>query len=66
MIKVNGHSSLRRDLNSNSIINVDVESYDKYRHLIEKENNQEERISKLEKKLDTMIDLLGDLLNKNN
>ena len=66
MIKVNGHSGLRRDPNSNSIINVDSESYHKHRHNIEKNNNQEQRISKLEKKLDTVIDLLSDLLNKNN
>tara|TARA_B100001939_G_scaffold347407_1_gene368938 strand:- start:1449 stop:1649 length:201 start_codon:yes stop_codon:yes gene_type:complete len=66
MIKIKGHSGLRRDLNSNSVINVDIESYNKHKNLIEKQNNQEQRISKLEKKLDTVIDLLSDLLNKNN
>lgn len=66
MIKISGHSGLRRDLNSNSIVNVDIESYNKHRRLIEKQNDQESKILELEKKIDTVIDLLGDLLNKNN
>tara|TARA_X000000950_G_C13797530_1_gene612056 strand:+ start:192 stop:392 length:201 start_codon:yes stop_codon:yes gene_type:complete len=66
MIKIKGHSGLKRDLNSNSIINVDIESYNKHKNLIEKQNNQERRILELEKKLNTAIDLLNDLLNKNN
>lgn len=66
MIKIKGHSGLRRDLNSNSVINVDIESYNKHKNLIEKQNNQERRILELEKKLNTAIDLLNDLLNKNN
>ena len=55
MIKIKGHSGLKRDLNSNSIINVDIESYNKHKNLIEKQNNQERRILELEKKLNTAI-----------
>ena len=55
MIKIKGHSGLKRDLNSNSIINVDIESYNKHKNLIEKQNNQERRILELEKKLNATI-----------
>jgi hypothetical protein len=66
MIKVEGHSNLRRDPKSNSIVNVDMEAFKNYQMQVNKIKNQEKRIDKLEEKLDKITDLLSDLLNKNN
>lgn len=66
MIKVEGHSNLRRDPSSNSIVNVDIEAYKRYQAELKRIKSQEERIQKLEDKLDNITNLLTDLLNKNN
>ena len=65
MIKVEGHSNLRRDPSSNSIINVDIEAYKRHQTELMRVKSQEKRIQKLEDKLDNITNLLTDLLNKN-
>ena len=64
MIKVKGHSDLRRNLDSNSIVNVDIDSYEKYRRLTQKNMDYEKRISHIEDKLDNLTNMMSDLLNK--
>ena len=66
MIKVEGHSNLRRDPNTGAIVNIDIESHKKYLEKIKRSEDQEKRIQILENKLDNITDLLTDLLNKNN
>ena len=51
MIKVEGHSNLRRDPSSNSIINVDMEAYKRHQTELMRVKSQEKRIRKLEDKL---------------
>ncbi|NDB56270.1 hypothetical protein EB169_10650 [archaeon] len=65
MIKVKGHPHLRRDLDSNSIINVDFESYQNHKLLVKKSEEQDKKIKSIENKLDNITNLLEDLLNKN-
>jgi hypothetical protein len=64
MIKVKGHSDLRRNPDSNSIINVDIDSYEKYRRLTKKNIDYEKRIGAIEDKLDNLTNMMSDLLNK--
>tara|TARA_S200002703_G_scaffold32349_2_gene28219 strand:- start:311 stop:511 length:201 start_codon:yes stop_codon:yes gene_type:complete len=66
MMKVKGHPHLRRDLDSNSIVNVDFESYQNHKLLVEKTKEQDKKIKSIENKLDNITNLLEDLLNKNN
>jgi len=66
MIKVKGYPHLRRDLDSNSIVNVDFESYQNHKLLVEKTKEQDKKIKSIENKLDNITNLLEDLLNKNN
>lgn len=66
MIKVKGHTELRRDPNTGSIVNIDMESYKKYQEKVQRYQEHEKRIDKLEDKIDTITELLTDLLNKNN
>jgi len=66
MIKVKGHSDLRRNPDSNSIVNVDMDSYEKYRRLTQKNLDYEKRIGAIEDKLDNLTNMLSDLLNKIN
>ncbi len=65
-MKVKGHPHLRRDLDSNSIVNVDFESYQNHKLLVEKTKEQDKKIKSIENKLDNITNLLEDLLNKNN
>ena len=66
MIKVKGYPHLRRDLDSNSIVNVDFESYQNHKLLVEKTKEQDKKIKSIENKLDNITNLLENLLNKNN
>lgn len=61
MIKVKGHSNYRRDLNNNSIVNTDMTSYNEYKMRLKRVEDQEKRISNIEEKLDTIMEIL---LNK--
>ena len=42
MIKVEGHPNLRRDPSSNSIVNVDIESYKRYKAELKRVKSQKE------------------------
>lgn len=64
MIKVKGHSELRRNLDSNSIVNVDIDSYEQHRRLTKKNVEYENRMNVIEEKIDSLTNLLSDLLNK--
>lgn len=57
VVKVAGHPGLVRD-KSGAIINVDTESYQAYIESRRRATSTEERVTELERKLDTIIDLL--------
>lgn len=63
-LKVEGHSYLVRDTESNAIINRDKGSYDHYKKLKKTRSNEKERLSKLENDVREIKDLLRQLIDK--
>jgi len=62
--KVEGHSGLVRDLNTNAIINNDKTAYQNYVRLKEEKLKEKDRIDNLENEIKEVKSLLKELINK--
>lgn len=63
-LKVEGHSYLVRDTESNAIINRDRGSYDHYKKLRRTRGNEKERLDRLENDVSEIKELLRQLIDK--
>tara|TARA_B100001142_G_C13977536_1_gene517412 strand:- start:275 stop:487 length:213 start_codon:yes stop_codon:yes gene_type:complete len=63
-LKVEGHSFLVRDSQTNAIVNRDRNGYDTYRNLRIAKGKEKERLDKLENDVSEIKDLLIQLVNK--
>ena len=62
--KVEGHSFLVRDSQTNAIVNRDRQGYDSYKNLRKAKGREKERIDRLENDVNEIKDLLIQLINK--
>ena len=62
--KVEGHSFLVRDSQTNAIVNRDKQGYDSYKNLRKAKGREKERIDRLENDVNEIKDLLIQLINK--
>jgi hypothetical protein len=62
--KVEGHSGLVRDLNTNAVINNDRTAYQNYIKLKEEKLKEKDRIDNLENEIKEVKSLLKELINK--
>lgn len=63
-LKVEGHSYLVRDCQSNAIVNLDTNGYATYKNLKRAKGREKERLDKLENDVNEIKDLLRQLINK--
>ncbi len=63
-LKVEGHSFLVRDSQTNAIVNRDRNGYDTYKNLRIAKGKEKERLDKLENDVSEIKDLLIQLVNK--
>lgn len=67
-IKVKDHEDLVKDSYGNSILNADVNAFESFKLRKKKERDTEDRLSKLENNIDTIlnsIDALSKLIQEN-
>jgi hypothetical protein len=62
--KVEGHSFLVRDSQTNAIVNRDKQGYDSYKNLRKAKGREKERLDRLENDVNEIKDLLIQLINK--
>ena len=62
-IKVEGHSSLSRDINSNGIINTNVSEYQVYMNRVKSREKQGEQIRNAVKEINTLKTELREIKN---
>lgn len=62
--KVEGHSFLVRDSQTNAIVNRDKRGYDSYKNLRKAKGREKERLDRLENDVNEIKDLLIRLINK--
>jgi hypothetical protein len=62
--KVDGHSSLIRDMNVGSIVNVDENEYNKYIMIKRKREHNEQEILNLKSEVSEIKNILNQLLEK--
>lgn len=62
--KVEGHSFLVRDSQTNAIVNRDRQGYDSYKNLRKAKGREKERLDRLETDVNEIKDLLIQLINK--
>jgi hypothetical protein len=62
--KVEGHSFLVRDSQTNAIVNRDRQGYDSYKNLRKAKGREKERLDRLENDVNEIKDLLIQLINK--
>ena len=62
--KVEGHSFLVRDSQTNAIVNRDKQGYDSYKNLRKAKGKEKERLDRLENDVNEIKDLLIQLINK--
>lgn len=63
-LKVEGHSYLVRDTDSNAIVNLDTTGYSTYKNLKRVKGREKERLEKLENDVNEIKDLLRQLIDK--
>ena len=63
-LKVEGHSFLVRDSQTNAIVNRDKQGYDSYKNLRKAKGREKERLDRLENDVNEIKDLLIQLINK--
>ena len=61
LIKVIENPGLRRDANTNAIVDVDADSYDKYMRQKQERLNQRERFSQLEERINNFESDISDI-----
>jgi hypothetical protein len=62
-LKVSGHENLARDIETNAILNLDIDSYKSYMKLKEIKLREEQRVSNLEYQIDTLRGDLNEIKN---
>lgn len=65
-IKVEGHSNLLRDVDTNAIINTNISEYEKYLILKEKKENSNKQIINMQNEISAIkddISCIKDMLN---
>jgi len=62
--KVEGHSDLIRDLETNAVINTNKTAYQDYLKMREKKLNEKQRLDKLENEVGEIKSLLQKLVDK--
>ena len=65
MIRVEGHKHLYRDEKTGAIINCDTSGYMRYKKMKNKKLNEKSEIDSLKAEIDTLKELLNDLIQKN-
>ena len=65
MIKVEGHTNLYRDDESDAIINTDTTAYNDYVRSVETSDSRKKELDKIKSDIDEIKSLLRELVNKN-
>jgi triacylglycerol esterase/lipase EstA (alpha/beta hydrolase family) len=60
-IKVEGHSNLVRDQNTNAIINTNISEYNKYLKIKEQRERSNDKINSIESELNSIKDDIEDI-----
>ena len=62
-LKVDGHQSLARDIDTKAIVNFDIDGYQNYIKVREIKKREEQRVSNLENQIDTLKGDLNEIKN---
>lgn len=63
LIKVAEHPRLRRDLNTNAIVDVDKDAYSNYMKIKQSKKEQQERVQTMETRINNMEADIADIKN---